>query len=168
MGNLLRIITIIFFLAFIMISIKAVSIILVKNIGIYINYLMVFLIIIIILMIGALFGKNSRRIKNYIKINQQLQFDMILDLEFEEKGVSEKLRKSICEQTKKELFLMTDEFIIDAISEDWQDLQCLARRLEMTEDVNKKLLQYKLVDLESKDLIVLKVERGIKYWRINR
>lgn len=100
--------TLIFFINFLILSIITIFIVLLDNIGIYSNNIIGYLIILMILLISALFGKNSKRIKNYIEINQRLQFDMILDLEFEEKKVSEKLKKAICDQTKREIFLMPD------------------------------------------------------------
>ena len=73
--------------------------------GIFQNTIVIYLSITILSLILSLIGRRSKRVKDYILQNQELQLDRIIDIELNNGTVSKKLRKAICPDAARDEFL---------------------------------------------------------------
>lgn len=99
-----KFLALLFFLIYYIVSIFFIVLILKISTVINHNSIIIYLVIITFSLIFSLIGRNSKRIKDYILLNQELQLDEIIDLEINNGLVSKKLKKAICEDAKRKEF----------------------------------------------------------------
>jgi len=59
--------------------------------------------------IFSLIGRKSKRVKDYIILNQELQLDRIVDIEINDGSVSKRLHNAICNDLTRKKFLKMKE-----------------------------------------------------------
>ena len=66
-----------------------------------------------------------------------------------------------------EFEILTPKLILSALSEEWQPIQSLVRKLGVRTMMAARYLQEKLKEFERKSRILVEVKHGKKYWKLN-
>ncbi len=72
------------------------------------NSIVIYLVIITLSLIFSLIGRKSKRVKDYVLLNQELQLEKIIDLELNKGSVSKRVCKAICQDVARKEFLNLD------------------------------------------------------------
>ena len=65
-----------------------------------------------------------------------------------------------------QLPVMTTDKILDALSNEWQDIRDLITKLKIKDMMDARFLQIKLKDLERKGEVIVDIKLGKKHWRL--